>query len=344
MNPLAQNLIWSKVEGYADDLKNPEVIMFLCQQWACYLSGNSKVENLKEFLEKIPEKAFIYVPSQEWESRLKTQWTYLGYFLRTELSTQNLSLQNIQRLLVAIPEGFEIKKVDVEVVKRILSQNLADHWVNVINYLGGPERFVEEGVGFCIQEGEKIISIVIGFKASMPITKSVELDIVTHPDYRGRGFATLVSAKLIEYLLKKGIEPHWDAANPLSSKLALKLGFTNPVPYKCYYWRKTPWTILDLKKTYDSQFKKGLVNINIIKSELESLSTKVQVEETKFSILSRLGKTRGNFNGILLNINRFLESKIVNDVDIPHFKQYCEKIKLQLNIIDKLKYEIMSLD
>ncbi|MHA1969870.1 MAG: GNAT family N-acetyltransferase, partial [Candidatus Hodarchaeales archaeon] len=60
--------------------------------------------------------------------------------------------------------------------------------------------------------------------------------ILTHPDYRGRGFATVVSAKMIEYCLEREIEPHWDAANPYSVKLALKLGFTDPESYKCYYW------------------------------------------------------------------------------------------------------------
>ncbi|MHA2203300.1 MAG: hypothetical protein ACW991_06390, partial [Candidatus Hodarchaeales archaeon] len=94
-NILAQCLARSIVEGFVDDLENPDVLMFLCQQWACYLTGNSKAESLKEFLTKIPEKAFIYVPSQEWELSLKSQWTLFGYFPRTELSAQNLSLQSI---------------------------------------------------------------------------------------------------------------------------------------------------------------------------------------------------------------------------------------------------------
>lgn len=170
-----QNLAWSNVKGFVDNLENPDVIMFLCQQWACYLAGNSKAENLKEFLVKIPEKVFIYVPSQEWELSLKTQWTYFGYSPRTELSAKNLSLQSIRRFLNSLPEGFQMKGVDVEAAKQILSQNFSDHWVGVINFFGSSKKFVKEGVGFCIQEGEKIVSIVMGFKASVPITQSIEL-------------------------------------------------------------------------------------------------------------------------------------------------------------------------
>ncbi|MFX0122546.1 MAG: GNAT family N-acetyltransferase [Candidatus Hodarchaeota archaeon] len=340
-NVLAQSLTRSDVTGYVDNFENPAVVMFLCQQWACYLAGKSKAENLKDFLAKIPEKAFIYVPSQEWEVSLKPQWTYFGYFPRTELSAKSLSSQSIKKLLSSLPEGFQLKKVDVEVAQQILNQNFSTHWVNVINYLGGSEKFVEEGVGFCIQEGEKIASVVMGYKASIPITRSVEMDITTHPDYRGKGFATLVSAKLIEFLLKEGIEPHWDAANPVSVKLAQKLGFTDPEPYKCYYWRKIPWTISELKKSFDHQFERGLENISIFKSEISTVIIKKMDEKGKNYLLSRLNKTRWIFEEILLNISRFLETKIVEDSDILQFKEYSEKIKSQLHTLEKFKQKVM---
>ncbi len=342
-NPLAQNLAWSNVKGFVDNLENPDVIMFLCQQWACYLAGNSKAENLKEFLVKIPEKAFIYVPSQEWELSLKTQWPYFGYFPRTELSAKNLSLQSIRKLLNSLPEEFQMKRVDVEAAKQILSQNFSEHWVGVINYFGSPEKFVEEGVGFCIQEGEKIVSLVMGFKASIPITQSIEMDIATHTDYRGRGFATLISAKLIEYLLKKGIEPHWDAANPLSVKLAKKIGYTDPESYKCYYWQNEPWTISKLKKAFDPQFEKGLENVNQLKSEIDSSQVEEQDKKVINSLLSLLIKTRGAFEEILLNINRFLETEIVEKSDIPQFKKYVEKIEKQLEALEQLKNGVVDL-
>jgi hypothetical protein len=51
-------------------------------------------------------------------------------------------------------------------------------------------------------------------------------------------FARVLGAKMIEYCLEREIESHWDAANPDSVKLALKLGFTDPESYKSYYWRK----------------------------------------------------------------------------------------------------------
>lgn len=236
-----------------------------------------------------------------------------------------------------------MKRVDIEAAKQILSQNFSKNWVENINYFGGPEKWVKEGVGFCIQEGEKIVCMVMGYKTSIPITQSMEIDIATYPDYRGRGFATLVSAKLIEYSLKKGIEPHWDAANPLSVKLAEKLGFTDPEPYNFYYWRKNPYTVSELKKTFHSQFEKGLENIDFLKSKTGSVVAKGQTKKGKNSLLSRLTKTRGIFEGILMSINRLLETKIVEESDIPQFKEYGEKIKQQLDTLDQLKSGIITL-
>ena len=342
LNPLAQNLIWSKVEGYVDDFEKPDVIMFMCQQWACYLAGNSRSEKIKEFLTKIPEKTVIHVPSQEWEASFKSQWPYTGYIIRTDLSTQNLSLQKVQQLLTPLPEGFQLRKMDIEVAQQILKQNLADQWVNLIDLLGGPEKFVEEVVGYCIQqkEDDKIVSLVLGFNTSIPLTHSVELDIITHPDYRGRGFATIISAKLIEELLKEKIEPHWDAANPLSVKLAMKLGYTDPNPYKCYYWRKSPWTISELKEIFEPQFNKGLENLHLLKSEMSAVITKKQVVEGKLA----LTKIEGTFNQIFSDLNRFLDSRIVYEPDISQFEEFCKDIGKQLDVITTLKNKLENPD
>jgi GNAT superfamily N-acetyltransferase len=327
------------VKGYTDDLENPDVVMFLCQPGhvTSYLAGNNKAENLKEFFVKIPDKAWISVPSEEWELSLKTHWTYLGYSPRTELSAKNLSLQSIRQLLISLPEGFQMKRVDIEAVKQILIQNFTD-FVWVINFFGSPEKFIEEGVGFCIQEDQKIVCIAMGYTTAVPLTQSIEMHIATHPDYRGSGFATLASAKVIEYFLKKGIEPHWDAANPLSVKLAEKLGYTDPEPHKFYYWRKSPWTVSELKETFDSQFEQGLENINSLKSEVSP----VMIKDKDF-LLSRLTKTRGIFELILTDINRILETKLVEESNIPQFTKYGEKVKQQLDTLDQLKNGIITL-
>jgi hypothetical protein len=39
---------------------------------------------------------------------------------------------------------------------------------------------------------------------------------------------------MIEYCVRRGLEPCWDAHNQISAALARKLGFVNPAPYTAY--------------------------------------------------------------------------------------------------------------
>ncbi|MHA2224787.1 MAG: GNAT family N-acetyltransferase [Candidatus Hodarchaeales archaeon] len=340
-NILAFCLARSEVKDFVDDLKNPDVIMFLIK-WACYFTGNSEVEDITEFLVKIPEKFTIYVPTDKWEIVLRRQWKYVGYHQCTEFSAKNLSLMKIQRFLNPLPEGFLLKRVDVETAKQILVQNLSDHWIGAINYLGGPQKFVSDGIGYCVKEGDKIVGMVMGVKASIPITKSIELDISILPEYRGRGFATILSAKLIEHCLKEKIEPHWETGSSISFKLAKKLGYEDPKPYRYYYWQKEPWTISELRNTYDSQFKRGLGKINLLKSEIELFIKSKQDVEVSNSLLSLLTKTRGIFEEIFRDVNRFLETKIVKEADIFQFKEFVKAITQQLDVLESLKKQVTN--
>lgn len=53
--------------------------------------------------------------------------------------------------------------------------------------------------------------------------------------------------------------------------------------------------------------------------------------------------TREAFEEILLNINRFLETEIVEKSDIPQFKKYVEKIEKQLENLEQLKNGVVNL-
>lgn len=99
------------------------------------------------------------------------------------------------------------------------------------------ETFIECGVGFCVMHGRRPISAAF---SGLPIEDDqfdVQVYTVDNPKYRRRGFATVASAALIEYSLENGLEPEWDAQNEPSIKIALKLGYTDPVKFDVYYWK-----------------------------------------------------------------------------------------------------------
>lgn len=71
----------------------------------------------------------------------------------------------------------------------------------------------------------------------VPYTEEIlEIQIDTDPDYQQQGLATIAAAKLIEFCLSKKIKPNWSAANQISERLARKLGYSNPIDFKIYYW------------------------------------------------------------------------------------------------------------
>jgi predicted GNAT family acetyltransferase len=53
----------------------------------------------------------------------------------------------------------------------------------------------------------------------------VEVAIATAPDHRGRGLAACAAAALVQEALVREHVPHWNAYDPVSQRLAERLGF-----------------------------------------------------------------------------------------------------------------------
>jgi predicted GNAT family acetyltransferase len=53
---------------------------------------------------------------------------------------------------------------------------------------------------------------------------AVEVAIATRAAFRGRGFAAAASARLLLEAVARRLAPHWNASNPVSQRLAVRLG------------------------------------------------------------------------------------------------------------------------
>ena len=95
------------------------------------------------------------------------------------------------------------------------------------------EQFLSQGVGFSLFCDNKLASTA--YSAFM--TKSqLEIGIETNEIFRGKGFARLTGAALIDYSLAHNLEPVWSCKfeNTGSYLLAQKLGF-EPTCYHPFY-------------------------------------------------------------------------------------------------------------
>ena len=100
-------------------------------------------------------------------------------------------------------------------------------------YWDSPDNFLQNGIGFCVKDGERVISEGVSiFKSN----NYAEVDIITDSNYRGKGLANIVAEQFIDHCLSKNIQPRWDCDvdNVASINLGSKLGFINPKEYTVY--------------------------------------------------------------------------------------------------------------
>ena len=126
----------------------------------------------------------------------------------------------VAALTEQVPDGYTLRPLDAGSAARV-GADLSPHGVDV---LGGPARFVERGFGRGLFEGDTPVCVSTSYAVS---SRFVEVSIATHPDHRRRGLAACAAAAMIVDALGRDLEPHWNAFNPVSKRLATRLGFAD---------------------------------------------------------------------------------------------------------------------
>jgi len=122
-------------------------------------------------------------------------------------------------LAADLPEAYDLRRIDAAIAARV-GVEVAPHGIDV---LGGPEAFVERGLGRALLALDGRPACVASSYAVS--SRYVEVAIATHPAHRRRGLAACAAAAMIGDCLERGLEPHWNAFNPVSQRLARRLGF-----------------------------------------------------------------------------------------------------------------------
>ena len=174
------------------------------------------------------------VPLNEgWEKLIKECWPEAVPTTRYAIHRcKDFDREKLQSFVDALPEGYEIRRIDSETYDLILAANDAD-----LEYLTGDfetkEAFLEKGRGYVVLKG----GMVVAGASSEYCYRfgGIEVEIATVHKERRKGLASAVGAKLILSCLDDGLEPVWDAANLISVHLAEKLGYRFDHEY-VYYW------------------------------------------------------------------------------------------------------------
>lgn len=149
----------------------------------------------------------------------------------------NMGLKRQTRFRTSPPERFDVNKLETlsgmsgldgftlgEIDEDIYEQALKEVWSRsfVCNFLDYKD-FAKNGFGKCITYEGKLVCAASCYSS---YSRGVEVEIATHPEQRRKGLALKAGAAFVLECVRRGLTPHWDAANGVSLKIAQKLGYT----------------------------------------------------------------------------------------------------------------------
>ncbi len=226
-------LIDSVLEGdfgtaYADSASQPIVARLDSGEFTM-LGGSPVAAGAKDLLHQAP---IYYVTPQnnEWRKLLQREFdTRISSVLTfTDFSCNSLNPAYLAKLTRKLPSAFDLMRIDKPLAERLPSDVGNEHFFETFLSV---DDFLERGIGFCVLYQDRIVSAATSMAKS---SKAIDIEIETVPDFRKQGLGTAVGAKLVLYCLEHKIEPRWLAANEVSVKLALKLGYVRGETYETF--------------------------------------------------------------------------------------------------------------
>ena len=134
-------------------------------------------------------------------------------------------LTDLDAIVQRLPSGHTLRHMDPALLKR----DVRSH--------GRADAFLANHVAVCLMRGETIMCEA----STGPAINGVrELGVLTHAANRGRGFATMTCAYLIQECAAAGTRTYWNCAstNAASAAVARKLGYQIEREYQLVAWFK----------------------------------------------------------------------------------------------------------
>ena len=234
-NPILFATLMGHTPGRAwvDDPGNPSQCMVRVNGLLVFLSSGVDQAFLDEGFDIIKQFSHVVFVSRRGESTLQIPKAD-RILQRLEFTEYDVESQSIADLINArLPDGFEIRDIDKELIKNIDSRE------DIESYCGSLENFLAHGFGICLMQNGEIVSEAY---APFVTTKNIELATFTKETHRGQGYAAKACAHFIQTCRARDLEPYWscDADNLASVRLARKLGFKNEREYEILMYRGTP--------------------------------------------------------------------------------------------------------
>ncbi|HKY47755.1 MAG TPA: GNAT family N-acetyltransferase [Acidimicrobiia bacterium] len=136
-----------------------------------------------------------------------------------EFDADGLDRLALASVASSVAPGFALRRLDLGLAEQLDSE-LEPHGLQVFP---SARDLVEHGLGF----GAVTTDGVLACAATSYTLSSryLEVAIATRSSFRGRGLAMVVAAALMGEALARNLVPCWSASNPVSKRLAERLGY-----------------------------------------------------------------------------------------------------------------------
>ncbi len=140
--------------------------------------------------------------------------------------------QGLEPILRQVPADCVIRRLDRDLVLR------TEWGPNDVTFFGGLDAWEKTCFGYVLMRGEDILSeATVGPSA----LGCYEPGVFTQEEHRGKGYGTMVTARLVQEVEAMGRQTSWNCTiqNEGSIAIARKLGYRIMKEFRCMAWKKT---------------------------------------------------------------------------------------------------------
>jgi RimJ/RimL family protein N-acetyltransferase len=221
--PRPRTVVDSVLEGWlgtadADDAEHPTAARL---EIGCYsiLGGDPASPAAQNLVRAVSAPRELIFPDDDaWRALLHSVHPQATDRPMQAYATDRLTLSRLVEIASRVADGFSIKRMDAAAAAQ-LGVDLEPH---ALQTFADPAAFAAGGIGFCANRGPTVACTATSYAVA---SGRIELAIATAPAFRRRGLAATVAASLMVHCLARGIVPHWNAGNPVSQRLAERLGY-----------------------------------------------------------------------------------------------------------------------
>ena len=196
-----------------------------------YFGGSLNAELVQAIIAKLRQEGDVLIGMWMDDPRLELLPPGAYYDGRT-LEFYNRPIgEGLAKYLYPLPNGCELHRLD----KTLIMQT---EWgPEDVLAVGSIDAWEQTHIGYCLMAAKEIVAEATAGPASEGL---YEPGVFTQVNHRGKGYGTIVSAKLVSEIEVFGGRTYWNCAkqNLASAAIARKLGYRIEKEYRCIAWRK----------------------------------------------------------------------------------------------------------